>query len=268
MTKYFSLLKYELKNLTKDSMNLFMLFYPILMAFITGFLAPKIANLTNTNPLVSSYIYLVLFLMSLTIGPLIGGVMLGFSLIESKDERTINSVAVTPASIKGYVAFKSIYCTIISFFGNIAMIYAIKLFSGDTLNIITFGGMSGLFDNFGLWKILLFSFSNSLLTPAAAMIMAAISKNKVEGFVVMKSSGIIFILPVLMLLPFFNGGNQYILAFLPHFWGAKSVYNSLVLSQSSADISFVLYNIIGIVYSAIFIVGSFWIFNRKLQVST
>lgn len=268
MSKYISLLKYELKNLTKDSMNMFMLFYPILMAFITGFLAPKIAGLTNTDQIVSSYIYLVLFLMSLTIGPLVGGVMLGFSLIESKDERTINSVAVTPASIKGYVAFKSIYCTIISFLGNIAMIYAIMLFSGDNLVVMTYSGLNGLFENFGFLKIMLFSFTNSLLTPAAAMIMAAISKNKVEGFVVMKSSGIIFILPVLMMLPFFSGGNQYILAFLPHFWGAKSVYNSVILSQSSADISFVLYNLIGIIYSVLFIVGSFWIFNRKLQVST
>jgi len=268
MGKYLSLLKYELKHAFKDSMNLFMLFYPLLMAFVTGFLVPKVVGLTNANPIVASYLYLSMFLITLTIGSIVGGVLLGYSLIESKDEKTINSVAVTPASIKGYVLFKSIYCTLISLIGTIVMIYAIKLLGGANFAVMTSAGISPVFDHFSDVQILVFSLVNSLLTPAFALVMAAIAKNKVEGFVIMKSSGIFFILPVLMMLPFFSGTPQYILGVLPHFWCLKAVYNSLIQSPSGADLPFWLYQIIGALYTLAFAVGAYALFNRKLQITT
>ncbi|MDD3946917.1 MAG: hypothetical protein PHI19_03670 [Clostridia bacterium] len=268
MNKYISLLRYELKNTLKDKMNAFMLFYPLLMAFITGFLAPQIVKITDTNALVASYIYLVLFLMSLTMGSLIGGVLLGFSLIENKDERTFNSLAVTPASIKGYVIFKSVYSSVITFIGNLIMIYAIGLLGGKSMTLFTQTGEVFLFDTLRFYHIIVFSFVNSLLAPAAAMLMAAIAKNKVEGFVIMKSAGLVFLLPVLMMLPFFHGGTQYILGFLPHFWCTKAVYNVIIQSAASADLPFWLYNLIGTVITLGVTVLSYGYFNRKLQIST
>lgn len=268
MNKYFSLFKYELKNVLKDKMSFFMLVYPLLMLFITGFLVPEVLSRTETNPMAMSYTSVVLILINITIGAMMGGFLLGFALIENKDERTINSIAVTPASIKGYIAFKSVYATIISFIGNMVILFGLLLIAKDKLLVFDGANLVSAFRDIKAYHIIAISFTTSLLTPALAMVMASFAKNKVEAFVFVKAGGMVLMLPILMTLNFFDGATQYILSFLPHFWCAKAAYNVVSLNTNSANLSFWLYNLIGAVYAISIALIAARSFNRKLQIST
>ncbi len=267
MSKYISLLRYELKNSIKDRMNLFLMAYPFFMLFTTGFIIPEILK-GNVNPLVSSYTNIILLLMNITVGSMMGGFLLGFSFIENKDEKTFNSIAVTPASIKGYVVFKSIYCTALSFVGNLIILFGLMLIARDKLTVFEQTTAVSIFDVIKAYHILAISATNSLLTPALAMVICSAAKNKVEAFVFIKAGGVVMLLPILMTLPFFDGATQYILAPLPHFWSAKAMYNLASLNTNAANLNFWLYNIIGAVYTVGITILAYISFNRKLQITT
>lgn len=265
MKKYFSLLTYELKNITKDKMNMFMIFYPFVMLFITGFLTPKIIE-GSDDPVASMYILLIMFLLSLVVGCFVGGVMLGFSLLDGKDERTFNSIAVTPASIKGYVLFKSVYCSVFSFISNLILIFGLKLIAKDAYNITLLN--INLLENITTFHIFIFAAVNSLITPAIALIIAAIAKNKVEGFVFIKAGGMVLMLPILMILDAFDGARQYILGILPNFWSIKALFNVALQNNASGNLPFIVYMLIGGVFSIALAVLFYKIFSKKIQVLT
>jgi len=69
---------------------------------------------------------LIGFMLSISLGGYVTGAMLGFSLIENRDENTLVSIAVTPASVKGYTLFKFAYYFIFSFIGNLIMVGGLK----------------------------------------------------------------------------------------------------------------------------------------------
>lgn len=265
MKKYFSLLSYELKNLFKDKMNMFMIFYPFLMLFITGFLAPKIVSQSN-DPLSSMYILIIMFMFSLVIGCFVGGILLGFSLLDNKDEKTFNSISVTPASIKGYVLFKSVYCTVFSFLSNLIMLFGLKIFAREayTVEILNMN----IIDNISVPQVFIFSLVNSLITPAIALAIAAIAKNKVEGFVFVKAGGMLLMLPILLMLDAFKGLGQYFLGILPNFWSVKAIFNIAINDTSANNLPFMVYMVIGGVFSILISIYFYSIFRKKIQVTT
>ena len=81
--------------------------------------------------------------------------------------------------------------------------------------------------------------------PGVALIVNSFAENKVEGFVIMKLSGLILILPVLAF--FISGFVQNLLGFAPGYWAARIIELELVPSEEgSAIITFfvgVLYNL-------------------------
>jgi fluoroquinolone transport system permease protein len=265
MKKYLALLSYELKNLSKDKMNMFMILFPFFILFISGFVIPKIVSLSG-DPQVSVYVLVLTLIFSFVMGCFVGGVMLGFSLLDNKDERTFNSISVTPASIKGYVVFKSVYSTVFSFLGNLIIIFGLKLLARDAYNTEALG--INMLDNINVVHVLVFSLVNSLITPAIALIIAAIAKNKVEGFVFVKSGGLILMLPMLMMLDAFRGVRQYILGIMPNFWTVKALYNIALGDNSQYNLPFFVYMVIGAVFSLLLAVLFYRLFNKKLQIQT
>ena len=265
MKKYFALLSYELKNLSKDKMNVFMIFYPFIMLFLTGFLVPKALQGSN-DPNTSMYVLIVLFLFSLLLGCFVGGILLGFSLLDNKDEKTFNNISVTPASIKGYVIFKSIYSTVLSFISNLIIVLGLKLLARDAYTIAALN--INLLDNISTFQIIVFSAVNSLITPALALVIAAMAKNKVEGFMFVKGGGTILMLPILMMLETFKDGKQYILGILPNFWSIKPLYNLALNINSSYNMPFWLYMLIGGIFSILLSIVFYKMFTKKLQVTT
>lgn len=267
MKKYVRLLGYELKTILKNSLSVFMIFFPLIIVFIMGFIIPAILERTaSASSSASANTLLIGFMITLAMGGFVGGSMLGFALLENKDENTLLNIAVTPITVSGYTVFKVIYTTIIAFFGNIVMIGGLKLVA-STKYVIELGGNTiYLLDAINVTEMIAFSFVSSLVVPMIAIVMAVVAKNKVEGFATMKSFGLVVMLPVLSLLNIFHDAKQYILGIIPNFWTMKAllneVYNSLGMSDPS-NMSFAMYMIIGTIYTIIIGIICIKLFIKK-----
>lgn len=250
MEKYMSLLKYEFKTILKDSMNAVILVYPLIILFITAFLLPGIVDKTaDPGGDGASVSLLIGFMLSLSLGGFIMGVLLGFSLLENKDENTIMNIQATPIALSGYTLFKTIYVYVLAIFSNLIMVGGLKLFASDKY-VVEYGDMTiRLLDAIGIWDIVAFSVVSSLIVPTVALLLASIAKNKVEGFAFMKSSALFILIPMLSLLSAFQDGKQYILGILPNFWTIKPLLNEALSLSHGSDLSFYVYLLIGALYS-------------------
>jgi len=240
------LLSFELKNMFKDPMHLFLLAYPLVMISLLGYVLPATlfqAGLTTTS-IEYALTMLISLVLVLSISGFISGSLLGFSLLENKDEQTIKPLSVTPLGMVTYTTFKTIYTTIIGVFSNLAMLGGIALLVPEvfssTDNDFAFG-----ISQIPPLQIVIFSIVTSFMTPTIGALIAVFAKNKIEGFALVKFGGIIFLIPMLLLLDVFQTGWQYVLGILPNFWPVKAFLNLATQQQGPADLSYTWYMLIG-----------------------
>ncbi len=266
MKKYWQLFRYELKTLLRDPLNLFMLIYPFFMLGFVGWLIPTILVRSGLDTQGPEYALsmLLLFLLILAIGGFMSGVILGFSLLENKDEQTIKAIAVSPITVQGYTLFKTTYALVFGVLGNFVMLFGMKYLFGDTFSF-TYGEVSFGLASIDNGSIILFSMVSSLITPTAGALMAALAKNKIEGFALMKSGGIVFMVPLLILLDAFGDWKQFILGISPNFWAVKGFYNLALNTQGPDDLTFGWYLVIGTVYMVIIASFALRFFIRRVN---
>lgn len=256
--KYLNLFKYEMKTILKDALNLFMLFYPFLILILMGVVIPLALKKMDTS---SALVLIILLMVTLTIGSFLIGAMLGFSFLENKDEKTILGLSVTPLRVQGYTIFKIIYAYVFSIIGNIIIIGGLKIIASDSYVIEE--GSIHLLENISYLNIIAFSLTSSLFAPLFALIIAAIAKNKIEGFALMKSSAIIIFIPMLTLIPFFQDSKQFLLGFAPNFWSVKGMIN--VATNNNSNFNFYLYMLIGSIFSVLLIIFALKLFIKKIN---
>lgn len=245
MKKYLSLLKYELKTLFKDSTNIFMLSYPVIMILMLGVILPILLNKTDDAPIEA---ILIILIVALAVGSFVSGAMLGFSLIENKDEKTILNIGVTPIKVEGYAIFKSTYAYFISIISNLIIVGGLKIINNDVY-IVHIGNESiHLLDNLSWLHIIVFAMVSGLFVPFVALTLGTIAKNKIEGFAYVKSGGFIVMLPVLMILNFFSDIKQYILGVIPSFWPIKAMLNVATSNSNPSNLNYFIYMLIGAIY--------------------
>lgn len=247
MNKYIQTLKFEMKNIFRDNMTLLMLFYPVLILTMSIFFIPSLLNMTDNATPAAMYGSVISFIMLLSISSMIYGALLGFVLLDRKDEKTLFTIAATPLTVGGYLKFQAVYFCIIAFVTNTIILIGTKLFASDAYTFEVFGISYNLFANLTYPKILAFSASACLFVPLVGFLIAALGKNKIEGFAYMKSGGILLLLPVLTVLDTFSGGLQYLLGVTPNFWSIKGLLTT-VMPSNDADINFWLYILIGSIY--------------------
>lgn len=246
MKKYFRLLSYEMKTILRDPTNVFLFVYPPFMLALIGWLLPLGLNRggLDNRDLAYSLTMIITFVIVIAIGGYVSGALLGFSLLENKDEKTIKSIAVTPISITGYVVFKTIYSYIFSIVGNLILILGIKWWANEAYSF-TFGSSTFGFENLDYVHIIAFSLVSSLLVPAVGTLIASVAKNKIEGFAFMKGGGVLLMIPALVLLSAFSDWKQYFLGIAPNFWPVKALLNEALNEQGPNDLPFWAYLLIG-----------------------
>ncbi len=249
MKKYWGLLKYEFKTMLKDSMNSIMLFFPFIMLFICGFLLPAILEKTaGGNENATTITLLIGFVMALSMGSYIMGALLGFSLLENKDENTLQNIAASPITVSGYASFKIVYTYVMAIFSNLIMVGGLKLLASDAYEVVYGGVTIRLLDQLSWGNVVVFTLVSSLIVPTIALVIASIAKNKIEGFAFMKSGGLLIMIPMLALLNVFKDGKQYILGFTPNFWVIKPLLNQVLASNETSDLPYWAYMVIGAGY--------------------
>ena len=221
----------ELKNMVRDKMYFFFAIYPIILGFVGYLLIPYIDNRVPETSLVPEIIAMFLILMT----AYVFGALMGFTLLDDKDDKVLLSLKITPISVKAYVVTKLVISFCFGVFATIIMIIA-----------------TNFLPDAQLWEMILITLVASLQAPGVALVVNSFATNKVEGFVIMKLSGMILILPVVAF--FVIEWQEVFLAFAPGFWSARMIEMELVPGLDY-NFTFVVYFFAGVIYN----MGLLWL---------
>lgn len=237
---YANFLLSELKKWIRDPMLSFMIFYPLLLGLLGRFLLPWIYESNDLH--IEAHADIILAALSL-MTPLVFGAIIGFSILDDRDDNILTSVKVTPLSLSQFLSFKMATTWVFSF---VAVAF-----------VMWFADIGGL----GIGQILSISFLASTSSPMTGLFINAVAKNKIEGFAAMKSFGIMLILPVISLL--FIDAKELFFAIAPGFWPAKAI-SVLVRGEGILQFSFLTYYLLGLAYTTILNIAAYRIFMGKV----
>jgi fluoroquinolone transport system permease protein len=96
--------------------------------------------------------------------------------------------------------------------------------------------------------------------PTIALLVNAFSSNKVEGFVIMKSAGLIILLPIAAMFVF--NWTELFLGIIPGFWPARMI--SMSLLPTDFFMPQYLYFTFGILVNAIYIIFFYRLFKKRI----
>src|SRR5690606_224479 len=124
-------------------------------------------------------VILVLFI------PIAFGALIGFSLLEDRDDNVLINIRVTPLSIHQFLSHRLVGIYILCVIATIFVIWFSKV------------------GNLAMKNIISISLLASLEAPISGLLINALARNKIEGFAIMKAGGSIVVFPIVAL--FFNG---------------------------------------------------------------
>jgi len=235
-----TVIKNEIRNIRRDPMYMFFAIYPLILGIVGYFL---VDYMEDTTPQPWPQV-LAMFFIIMT-GYIFGAVT-AFTLLDDKDDNVLMSLKITPIDVKTYVLIKLIVSYV---FGLIATI------------IITFA--TGFLSGSSPFAIIMISIVAALQGPGVVLIVNSFSENKVEGFVYMKMSGLILILPVVAF--FYTAWQEAFLIIAPGFWSARMIQIEL-LPQLETNFTFAIYLIFGVLYNLLFVYVFMKIYAKKSNI--
>jgi fluoroquinolone transport system permease protein len=234
-----TVIKAELRNMSRDKMYILFALYPAILGAIGYFLINYIEKQVSPDNLAPEIVAMFLILMT----GYVFGALIAFTLLDDKDDLVLMSLKITPISVKYYVIVKLIVAFIFGFIATLVITLA-----------------TGFLPDATFWTVMLISLSGALQAPGVALIVNSFSSNKVEGFVVMKLSGLILIIPVLAF--FVMDWQELFLVFAPGFWPARMIQIEL-LPSFNTNFNFAMYFILGVIYNMLFLSLFMKIYTKK-----
>jgi fluoroquinolone transport system permease protein len=192
----------DIKSIHRDPMLRWLVFYPVAFGlavrwgtpWLTGWLKARFHfDLQPYFPLLCSFLVFVM--------PMLAGAIIGFVMLDQRDDRSLTSILVTPLPLRTYV-----FCRL-----SIPAAFSFAV----SLLIIMLSGLSTI----PLWGIVLASLTGAGMAPVFCLFYAAYATNKVQGFALMKATGILFVPPVVAW--FVSSGWQWLFGIIPVYWPAK-----------------------------------------------
>jgi len=200
----------DLTSVRRDPLLRWMGLLPLLVALLVRWGVPFVGR--AGFPLEAYSDLLGSFLLMMT--PMTYGTVIGFLLLDEKDERTLTALQVTPLTPGAYLRYRiGIPCLL-----SVAItVIALEL--------------SGL-EVPGLGSELTAALAAAPLAPLYALILAAFARNKVQGFALMKASAALNWPP---LIAYFVGPEwQWLFGLCPTYWPAK-LYWELASSSGGGE---------------------------------
>jgi len=212
-----TIFKAELRNMRRDPMYIFFALYPLILGTVGYYLIPYIEEQSPGTAWGN-----ILAMLFIVLTGYIFGALTAFTLLDDKDDNVLMSLKITPISVRYYVVVKLFISFVFGFIATIAIIYG-----------------TGFLNNSSFFMILLIAIVGALQGPGVALIVNSFSENKVEGFVIMKMSGLILIFPVLAF--FVTGWIQNLLGVAPGYWAARMIELELIpFEEGNALLTFAL----------------------------
>jgi fluoroquinolone transport system permease protein len=117
--------------------------------------------------------------------------------------------------------------------------------------------------NIPIKNIFAIAFLASLAAPMTGFFINALSQNKIEGFAVMKGTGIILVFPIIAL--FFFDKKELFFSFAPGFWPAKAL-SSLIRGDDMLLLSYNQYYFMGFVYVILLNLIVYKVFLNRIKI--
>jgi len=231
---------YEVRKWVRDSMSAFMLTYFVLMGLVGRYLVPLIERQLGYN--LGPYYHVILAGLVLFTSRIMGAIV-GFSILDDRDDNIMLAVKVAPMTLEAFIGLK------------MALIYVLSVAGG--FFVIWFSRLVPL-ENGTIWAV---SAVAALGAPLSALMINCLASNKIEGFAMIKGLNTLVILPIVAL--FMRGAKEFIFAFEPGFWPAKAL-SVAVLGPAAGRLSYGSYLSVGLVYGLVAIVAMYAVFKRRV----
>jgi len=193
----------DVKNVIRDPFLKWVVPAPFLMAIAFRFLIPEMTVLAEPWVALNDYYPLLLSMMVVFV-PLMYGIVVGFMLLDERDEDTLTALKVTPMSLGKYLLYRITTPIIVSI---VTTMLAYPLI--------------GLID-VGLVSLVAVTVLASMSAPFIALIFAAFARNKVEGMAIQKMLGGVFMIP--MVAYFIHSNWQLLFGIFPTYWTLKAFW--------------------------------------------
>ena len=236
----------EMKNVFREPMYLFFSAYPMILGAIGYFLVPYLAEEFPEQVIISKVVAMFFILMT----SYIYGAVTGFTLLDDKDDKVLMSLKITPVSTKMYVLVKLIIGYVFGFIATLIIVYA-----------------TGFLDGIGHGNILLISAVASLQAPFLALVVNSFADNKVEGFVVMKGTGMTLILPVVAF--WLTDWKEFFLIIAPGFWPARMIQMKIMPTEIFGfeyNLNFIGYFLLGLGYNLVLAFFLFRLYAKRSNI--
>ncbi len=235
------LIPIDFKNVQRDPMLRWFVFIPLFMIGAMRFLIPWLMDVVLKEFGFDLHPYGMLIMSLITLAtPMMIGIIIGFLLLDQRDDRTLTALQVTPLSLNGYLLYRVL----------MPMLLAIPM----TALVVATSGWATL----DPLDILLVSVACAPMAPMYALFYALVAENKVQGFAVSKGSGVIM-LPV-MVAYFIPSNWQYLLGIAPPYWAIK-VFWILQSGESGAWLALLL----ALVYPGVLTLYLLRLYVRKMH---
>ena len=199
---YRSLGAIDLRNVGRDPMLRWIVVLMPAFGLFFRFAVPPLAatleqrlgfDLTTTYPLLMSF-------LPLAVAGMVGSVV-GFLLLDQRDDQTLSALLVTPLSMGDYLRYR----------------FVVLLVPCLALTWITVP-LAGLTDTTWLQRTVS-AVVAAPLAPIYALFLGSFAANKVQGFALVKAMGIVLV-PCIAAY-FVSGPWQAAFAVVPHYWPMK-----------------------------------------------
>ncbi len=218
----------DLKNWFRDPLLVFVAVLPLGYAVFGRLVVPFVAELLAPTFDIVPYYPLVLT-MFMFIGPVTVGFVVGFFVLEERDQGVLAALWTTPLTGRGYLLYRGLSVTLVSF---VLMVLTVPL-----IGLVTVP----------LSLLIPVALVGSLWSFGCALVLATFADNTVEGVAVSKFLGLTVMAPlvaaVALPLPW-----RYVAGVLPPFWPIEAFLLGL---DGGSPTTVALYLAVGVVAHAV-----------------
>lgn len=195
----------DLRNVRRDPMLMWLAAFTLSLALGVRWGVPPLTEMLQGrfDFALAPYYPLLLSFVAGTLPTMVGAVI-GFLLLDQKDDGTLTALQVTPLTHRGYLLYRAVVPMVLSF--------------GLTLLALPLTGLLTA----GIADLILISATPAPLAPLFAFFVASFAANKVQGFAIMKASGVVSwpaLLAWFLPMPW-----QLAMGVVPNYWILKTVW--------------------------------------------
>ena len=225
MSRIIFLIRNQVKRIGKDNLLLLLSVYPLLLAATGRYLVPYL-RMVFIDKFDLALHYPAIFTFFILANPYIYGSLAAFLLLDEREENVLEAVRVTPLPMKHYLFTK------VTFFTNLSFVSG--LFITEIVGFMKLSLMSSIILNALL----------ALAAPFNMVLINSFAKNRLEGFAIVKGSGMLIMLPLAAF--YIPAPFKWIVGILPGFWPAMSL--SALLDTGIQGTLYWIFTLIGFVY--------------------